>query len=124
MSNPADQDQPATPRTIDLDAARARRREQQGPAPSIRFLGKDRPLPRALPAKVIDVVAQVNAGDWSVVTEAVKILLGGPVYDEILEESAAAGDPLELDDVTFLLEEVLNVYGVTLPESPASGTPS
>lgn len=119
-----DQDKPAAPRTIDLDAARARRREHQGPAPSIRFLGEDHPLPRALPAKVIDIVAQVNAGDWSVVTEAVKILLGGDAYDRIVEAAEAAGDPLELDDVTFLLDQVLEVYEVTLPESPASGPPS
>lgn len=111
------EDRPAPPATIDLDAARARRREQRGPAPSIRFLGKDRALPYALPAEVIDVVAQVNGGDWSVVTEAVKILLGGPVYEEIVVEAKAAGEPLELEDVTFLLDQVLEVYGVTLPKS-------
>ncbi len=110
-----------TPKRIDLDAARRARREKQGPAPEIVFFGNAYPLPRSLPAKVIDLVASINAGDWSVVIEAMRILLGGPVYDQIIEKAEAEGDPLELEDVTFLLEQALEVYEVTLPESNASG---
>lgn len=121
-------EQPTTPareaRRIDLDAARKARREKRGPAPTIVFLGDEHPLPHDLPAEVIDIVAAVNAGDWSIVTQAVKVLLGGDRYDEIVEKAKAAGEPLELPDVTFLLEEVLDVYEVTLPESKASGWPS
>ena len=38
-------------------------------------------------------------------------------YDEIVEEAKAASDPLELEDVVFLLEKVLEAYGVTAGES-------
>lgn len=124
MSDDTQPTPPAEARRIDLDAARKARREKRGPAPSIIFLGDEHPLPHDLPAEVIDIVAAVNAGDWSVVTQAVKVLLGGDRYDEIVEKAKASGDPLELPDVTFLLEQVLDVYEVTLPESKASGSPS
>lgn len=119
-ATPQAEDKPNTKR-IDLDAARRARREKEGPAPEIIFFGDAYPLPRALPAKVIDLVAAINAGDWSVVIEAMKILLGGPVYDQLTQKAEAEGDPLELPDVTFLLEQALEVYEVTLPESNASG---
>jgi hypothetical protein len=106
--------------SIDLDAARAARRSKRGPRPSIRFLGSDRPLPYELPAEVIDMVGQIKAGDFTAVTGAIHVLLGGPVYDAIVADAKAANDPLALDDVTFLLEQALEVYGVTLPESAAS----
>lgn len=124
MSEAQQQPTPAEGRRIDLDAARKARREKRGPAPTIIFLGDEHPLPHDLPAEVIDIVAAVNSGDWSVVTQAVKVLLGGDSYDEIIQKAKASGDPLELSDVTFLLEQVLDVYEVTLPESRASGSPS
>lgn len=108
-------------RTIDFDAARKARREQKGPAPELVFLGNRYPLPSELPADVIDLVADVEGGDFTAVTRAMRVLIGGEeLYAELVEKAKAAGDPLTLDDVTFLLESALEVYEVTLPESSAS----
>lgn len=103
-------------RRIDLDAARKARREKMGPAPSIVFLEKTRPLPRELPASVLDMAGAVAAGDWTLAVGAVKTLLGGDVYDELVADAEAAGDPLVLPDVVFLLEQTLEIYEVTAPE--------
>lgn len=111
-------------RRIDLDAARKARREKQGPPPVIVFFGEEYALPRSLPAEVIDLCGAVAGGDYTAVTVAMRVLLGGPVYEKVQEKAKAEGDPLELEDVTFLLESALEVYGVTLPESTASGPPS
>lgn len=111
-----------TRKTIDLDAARRARREKRGPAPAIVFYGDVYELPHSIPAEVIDLVAAVNAGDWSVITQAMRVLIGGAdVYDRLAEKAKAEGEPLELEDVTFLLEQALEIYEVTLPESGASG---
>lgn len=115
---------PEKKRRIDLDEARRARREKQGPPPSIVFFGDEYPLPRSLPAEVIDLVGAVTAGDYTAVTQAMRVLLGGPVYETIAEKAKAEGDPLELEDVVFLLESALEVYEVTLPESKGSGPPS
>ncbi len=111
-------------RRIDLDAARAARREKRGPAPSIVFLGEEWPLPHGLSADVLDLVGLVMGGDPVAVAGSISSLLGGDVYARLRARAAEAGEPLELDDLVFLLEEVLEVYGVTLPESEASAPPS
>lgn len=118
---PVVEDPGKAPKKLDLDAARKARREKRGPAPSILFLGKDRPLPSSLPADVLELGGAVAAGDWTQAVPAVRILLGGPVYDELRADAEAAGEPLDLEDVVFLLEGALEVYEVTLPESNASG---
>lgn len=123
MTDPAPEVK-AIDRKIDLDAARAARREKQGPAPSILFLGDEHALPRGLPAEVLELAAGVAGGDWTAAVPAVRLLLGGERYDELGAKAKAAGEPLELDDVVFLLESVLEVYEVTLPESSASGASS
>lgn len=105
---------------IDLDAARKARREKQGPAPVLVFLERDWILPRAIPASVIDLIGQTAGGDFTAPVEAMKILLGPGTYDELITEAEAAGDPLEIDDVIFLLEEVLDRFGLKPGESPAS----
>lgn len=109
---------------IDLDANRKARREKQGAPPVIVFFGEEFTLPRSLPAEVIDLVGAVQAGDYTAVTKAMRVLLGGPVYEQVEAKAKEEGDPLELEDVTFLLERALEVYEVTLPESKASGSPS
>lgn len=120
-----EQADPATPdRRIDLDAARKARAEKRGPAPSIVFLGKDRPLPAGLPADVLDLAAQTAGGNWTAAVPAVRLLLGQEVYDELVADAKEAGEPLDLDDVVFLLGKVLEVYEVTLGESEASATSS
>jgi len=113
---------PATdgPKRIDLDAARKARREKQGPAPCIVFLGVERPLPRSLPAEVLDLAGLVSQGQWTGAVPAIKLLLGGEVYEQVIADAKKAGDPLELEDIVFLLEQSLEVYEVTLPESRAS----
>lgn len=107
----------AADRRIDLDAARKARREKQGPAPSIVFLEKERELPRGLPAEVLELAGATASGDWTAAVPAVRLLLGSEVYDGIVEEAKEQGDPLELEDVVFLLEKVLKAYGVTAGES-------
>lgn len=110
-------------RNIDLDAARAARREQRAKQdpPTITFLGVVHKLPAGLTADVIDLVGDVMRGDPSAITGSIRTILGGDAYEEVKRAAAAEGEPLELEDVMFLLEGVLDVYGVTLPESKASG---
>lgn len=115
---------PGPDRKIDLDEARRARREKQGPAPEIVFFGTSFPLPRALPAKVIDLIGEVGDGDYTASVAAMKVLLGGAVYDDVAKKAEDEGDPLEIDDVIFLLTKALEVYEVTLPESEASATSS
>ena len=117
MSDGAPEVPPAVDRRIDLDAARKARREKQGPAPTIVFLEKERELPRGLPAEVLELAGATASGDWTAAIPAVRLLLGAERYDEIVEEAKAASDPLELEDVVFLLEKVLEAYGVTAGES-------
>lgn len=111
-------------RKIDLDAARKARREKRGAPPSIVFLGDEHVLPHGLPADVLELAGYVAGGNWSQAVPAVRILLGQEVYDELGVKAREAGEPLELEDVVFLLEKVLEVYEVTVPESGASGSPS
>lgn len=108
-------------RKIDLDAARKARREKRGAPPSIVFLGKDWTLPHGLPADVLELAGYVAGGNWSQAVPAVRLLLGQETYDSIREAAVEDGDPLELEDVVFLLEKVLEVYEVTVGESEASG---
>lgn len=115
---------PGPDRKIDLDAARRARREKQGPRPSVVFFGQTFPLPYGLPAKVIDLIGDVNDGDFTASTQAMKILVGGDVYDELAKKAEDEGDMLELEDVVELLQQALEIYEVTLPESGASGSSS
>lgn len=109
---------------IDLDAARKARREKRGPAPFVIFFGDRYELPHALPAEVIDFVDEVQRGDFTAVTKAFRLLLGGDTYDAIVKRAKEEGDPLELEDTVFLLESALEIYEVTLPESKGSVRPS
>lgn len=115
---------PGPDRKIDLDAARRARREKQGPRPEVVFFGETFPLPYGLPAKVIDLIGDVNDGDFTASTQAMKILVGGDVYDRLAKKAEDEGDMLELEDVVELLEKALEIYEVTLPESEASGSSS
>lgn len=103
-------------RTIDLDAARRARRSKRGKQPKIRFLSVDYPLPYELPADVLDMVDELERGDFTAVTAAFRSVLGGPVYDKVKQAAIDDEDPLTVDDVTFLLEKSLEVYEVKLPE--------
>jgi len=126
MTEPASEDaaKATSDRTIDLDAARKARREKQGPRPNVVFFGETFPLPYGLPAKVIDLIGDVNDGDFTASTAALKILVGADVYDALGKKAEDEGDMLELEDVVALLEKALEIYEVTLPESEASGSSS
>ena len=112
-------------KTIDLDAARAARREKLAPAPELKLLGEVYVLPRELPADAVHAFGLIMAGDYSALTPGMEALYGGPEqWAAIVQTAKDAGDPLSFDDEVFLLEEAFDAYGLSLPESSASGSSS
>ena len=134
------EEQTTTPRkTIDLDAARAARREQRTKdgaelAPVVRVNGKEYPLPAEIPAETVHAfgvlfsmdASSLKAGDLSTIGPAMATLsegmeaLFGASWKAIHDDAMAAGDPLSFQDEVFLLEEAMGIYGMALPESSAS----
>lgn len=107
-------------RHLDLDAARLARKEKRGKPPTIRFLGQDWEFPHSMPADVIDLVAEVMAGNESVAPQAIKMLLGGDVYERMVAAGRAAGEPVDVQDMADIIEHLLSAYEVGLPQSSAS----
>lgn len=102
---------------IDLDKARAGRREAQGEAPVVRFGSRDFVLPIELPLEVSLALADIeNAQDGTgaarAVREVVRILLGSQM------EAFMALQP-SMNDLEALFEGMLAEYGLTAGESQA-----
>lgn len=110
------QDQPGAPgedRTIDLDAARAARAEKRGPSPSVKVNGEIHELPAELPAEAVHAFGALMRGDPSGLELGMRSLFGD-AWDRITKGT------FSLDDEIFLLENALELYGISLPESEAS----
>lgn len=123
MTDPAPDDvATVVERHVDLDAERRARREKQGPAPTVTIVGQTITLPRNMPAEVLDLIRSTGTGDYTAPVEAFRVLIGAEAYEQISAAAKTAGDPLEIDDVIFLLERALVMYEVKLPESGASPT--
>lgn len=115
---------PPTKKTIDLDAARAARREKLAPAPELVFLGETYVLPRELPAEAVHAFGAIMAEDFSGLEGGMKALFGADGWDALVKAAKDAGDPLAFEDEIFLLEQAFDAYGMTLPESSASESSS
>lgn len=94
-------------RVLDLDEARAARAEKNGPAPVLRFAGKDWELPLEMPA---DVALHAQAER---IRDAVEALLGDQA-DEFMALRPSLPDLLEL------FGAISTVYGVKPGEAKAS----
>lgn len=110
--------------TIDLDAARAARAEARRKAgkvgpPVVRLLGQEWPLPAELPAETAHAFGALAAGDYSALGPGMEALFGDS-WEKLHQAAKDSGEPLSLEDEAFLLEEAMDRYGMTLPESPAS----
>lgn len=105
---------------IDLDAARAARREARAEIPPIRFLGRLWPLPPELPADTIHAFGRLMAGDVSGLDEGMGALFAGGSWEAMKTAAREAGDPLSIDDEVFLLEEACRAFGLDLGEWEAS----
>lgn len=115
---------------IDLDAARAARRESKGEASSIVLGGKEYVLPVELPFEVAEYLGEVavsaNGGEddpayagkvAKAVNRAVEAMLGPEAY------AAFKAERPSLEDLTLLVEEVVKAYGFAdVGESEASAT--
>ena len=99
--------------TIDLDAARAARREKRGRIEVV-FLGEKIALPPGLNADVMLLIETIDTGSWSSVMSALEAIIGETAIELLLEAVSKA------DDVLELLEKTMTVYGISLPESEAS----
>lgn len=95
---------------IDLDAARAARKEANGEGPVVRFGGQDYELPAELPFAVLEAMRGLQNEETAAasIVEMTEALLG-PHYAAI----RAAG--LSVDDMNELVGGVLTEYGVDRP---------
>lgn len=94
--------------TIDLDEARAARREAKGKGPVIRLGGKDYELAPEISFSVIEGLAKMEAGEATGGLVDVAHSLFGDHYDAIVKD-------LAVDDFNDLLGKVLEEYGVSAP---------
>lgn len=102
---------------IDLDAAKAARREASGEAPIVVFGGKEFTLPVELPQSAAEAINDVS-NDKGSVNDIFKILLNGQFSDFM-----ALGP--SVDDVKEFFDKIAPVYGVaSTGESQASGASS
>lgn len=114
---------------IDLDAARAARREAAGEAPVLTVGKKDYPLAVELPASLISDMAIIAGAPESgatseqqaqvmVALERVAAAMLGDAWDKVRPQ-------LSVDDLMTMLEQVAPVYGFESPgESSASAASS
>jgi len=97
---------------IDLDAARAARREAKGDGPVIRFNEKDFNLPAEVSFGVVDAAAKLSeSADPSAVLVVVRAIMGD-AYESFMAENPS------VDDLEVLIGGALDAYG--LGEQPAS----
>lgn len=121
-------------RVIDLDAARAARAEKLGPAPVVRFLGREWPLPAEIPAIAIHAIGELVTMDVDpdhleeldpktmvLFGQAIESLFGGQ-WGPLNKAARKAGTPLSLQDEAVLLEGAMAAYGLDMGESRASGS--
>lgn len=106
--------------TIDLNAARAARAEAGGLEEKTLVVGDDTyPLPSELPVALLEAVIRAQAGDIAAFQDAMVALFGAETYSELV-----AKHRLSVEDLVFAIEAVVDDYGVTLGESPASAASS
>lgn len=100
---------------IDLDAARAARREASGEAPVIVFGGKEFTLPVELPLEAAEVINKItSSANGTEISDVFKVLLGDR-YQEFRELGPS------VPDVLAFFDEIAPAYGVkSLGESQAS----
>lgn len=107
---------------IDLDAAKAARREALGESPIVVFAEKEYTLPIELPFEVAEALGQLTdatdgAQAASVMEKIFRILLGDG-YDGFIQDHPT------LNDMNALMEAVGGLYGVAGSESTASAESS
>jgi hypothetical protein len=105
--------------TIDMDAARAARREAEKVTPTVRFGGQSFVLPVELPVGVLRVARDLTKGTSitemaDVTMEMARVLLGDEQYARFENVHPS------FEDLDFFLRHTLATYGVTLGESSAS----
>lgn len=105
---------------IDLDAARAARREANGEAPTITFDGKTFTLPVELPFEVAAQIAAMQKDeDASGIRGAVEAFLGSDAASDFFESRPSVAD------VNALVEGLVKAYGFEdVGESQASAASS
>lgn len=107
-------------RTIDLNAARAARREARKAGEVTFTIGDDTyELPDELPLAVIDAFGRAQQGDVTGVADALRALVGDEAADELLTKHR-----FSVDDLEPLLVEASEALGVPLEKSPSSPTSS
>lgn len=109
---------------IDLDAARAARREARGESPVLVFMGSEYELAPEMPLELVELVVQLeqvgNDQDsgikvFGILERMFKVVLGEH-YDRFKASGAT------LQDLGPLIAGIEKVYGLSLGESLASGS--
>jgi hypothetical protein len=107
--------------TINLDAAKAARREAKKEAPTVTFGGQDFVLPIELPFAAVEAIASIQeaqaandgAGTSKGILAVVRVLLGD-------DYSAFMSHRPSMEDVEALFDGVMEEYGTSLGEQPPS----
>lgn len=108
---------------IDLDAARAARREANAEAIVVTLDGDDFSMPPEMPFEVIEKLGPLREVPEDKAPEAAAALLD--LFKSLIGENdfkRFMTHRPSLDDLKELLTGVLKEYGVTLGEAPASPT--
>lgn len=95
---------------IDLDQARAARREKKGKGPVIKFNGEEFELDPEVSFEVIEGLASIEDGNAASGLFKVAHGLFGEHYKSIVVDGGLA-----VDDLNDLLESVLEEYGMSAP---------
>lgn len=107
--------------TINLDAARAARRETKKTEPKVVFHDKTFTLPIEMPFAVVEHLGKLNPEDpgasSGVILEFVKELFGDQ-FDDFRRLQPSA------NDIEALMDALNDVYGLSVGESGASGDSS
>lgn len=100
--------------TVDLDEARAARKEAQGEGPVLKLDGKEYKLPPELPYEVLESIRGLQSPETAAgaLVDFTRAILGKD-YEKIKTK-------LSFNDLETLVEGIMKDYGITAPLEPSS----
>lgn len=100
---------------IDLNAARRARAEAGIERHTLTIDDEELELPLELPVELIEAVVRAQSGDVAAFQDAMVAVFGEETYGRL-----RSAHRLSIEDLVFAMETAMDLYGVTMGESPAS----